>query len=526
MLLTLFGKKPRSGLPHANETGQKMRLLTIFLLGICYLLPANSFSQAITISVHNASLESAFKQIQDQTTYKFVYTTEQIKKAQKITLDLKDQPLDLVLRECLKNQSLDYKIEDQFIIIRSTRAKSAAIGQLEISGRKKKKKNEPLPGITVRVKGSSNATASDAEGQFTISNLDSNAVLVFSSINTEIQEIHLHGRTNLLVVLKFRIVNLSDVSVSVNSGYQEIPKERITGSFGFVDNKLFNRTVSTNVLERIENLVPGVVFNKGDAANTDPILIRGRTTIYADAAPLIVLDNFPYDGNVNNLNPNDIESITILKDAAAASIWGARAGNGVIVITTKKGRGTKPQLEFNSNFTFQKTPDLFNVKTIPSPDYIDLEKYLFDQGYYFVDELYNQINFGHPPFTPVVDLLIKKRDGLINPSDADAQIESLKKFDVRNDLEKDLYRNSLNQQYAINVSGNTPALNYYLSVGWDRNLPVLLGSQSDRITMRSKNTFKISDKLSIEAGLNYVESISKNGNNPGYSLNRGAGKGL
>ena len=90
MLLTLFGKKPRSGLPHANETGQKMRLLTIFLLGICYLLPANSFSQAITISVHNASLESAFKQIQDQTTYKFVYTTEQIKKAQKITLDFKD----------------------------------------------------------------------------------------------------------------------------------------------------------------------------------------------------------------------------------------------------------------------------------------------------------------------------------------------------------------------------------------------------------------------------------------------------
>ncbi|PWU01147.1 MAG: SusC/RagA family TonB-linked outer membrane protein [Bacteroidetes bacterium] len=526
MLLTLFGKKPGSGLLISINTGQKMRLLNTLLLGLCLLLPERNFSQAITISIQNGSLESVFKQIQDQTYYKFVYTTEQLKKTQKITLDLKNQPLDFVLRECLKNQHLEYKIEDQFIIIRSTKTKTASSGSLEVSGKIVNEKNEPLPGITVRVKGSSNATASDADGQFIISNLDSNAVLVFTGVNTEIQEIHIHGRTNLLIVLKARVVSLTDVSVTVSSGYQEIPKERVTGSFGYVDNKLLNRSVSTNVLDRIENLVPGVVFNKGDAANTDPILIRGRSTIYADAAPLIVLDNFPYDGNINNLNPNDIESITILKDAAAASIWGARAGNGVIVITTKKGKSSKPQVQFNTNFTFQNAPDLFNIKTITSPDYIELEKYLFDQGYYFVDELYNQINFGHPPFTPVVDLLIKKRDGLIPASEADARIESFKKFDTRNDIEKNLYRNSLNQQYAINVSGNTAGLNYYLSIGWDRNLPVLTGTQTDRVTMRSRDIFKISDKVSIEAGLTYVQTLAKTGNNPGYSLNSGASKGI
>ena len=197
-------------------------------------------------------------------------------------------------------------------------------------------------------------------------------------------------------------------SVVVSTGYQRIPKERSTGSFGLVNNELINRSVSSSVLTRIENITPGVLFNKGDAANTDVLLIRGRSTIYANAAPLIVVDNFPYDGDISNINPNDVESITVLKDAAAASIWGARAGNGVIVITKKEIQKHRRWYLIPILLLF-KSLSLFNVSSISSSDYIDLEKYLFEQGYYANDEQFDAWDFGHPPLTPVVEILIAKR---------------------------------------------------------------------------------------------------------------------
>ncbi|HEY8971025.1 MAG TPA: TonB-dependent receptor plug domain-containing protein, partial [Puia sp.] len=120
--------------------------------------------------------------------------------------------------------------------------------------------------------------------------------------------------------------------VPISNGYQRIPKERATGSFGFIDRTLITRTVSTNITDRIENTVPGILSNHGQSAAGIPIReipqVRGLSTIYANASPLFVLDNFPYDGDINNINPYDIENITVLKDAAAASIWGVRAGNG------------------------------------------------------------------------------------------------------------------------------------------------------------------------------------------------------
>src|SRR5690606_34424021 len=154
---------------------------------------------------------------------------------------------------------------------------------------------------------------------------------------------------------------------------------------------------------RLDGVVSGLVFSKGETP--DEFLIRGRSTINADAKPLIVLDNFPYEGDIRNINPNDVESVTILKDAAAAAIWGARAGNGVIVITSKKGQTTSSAvLTLRSTFNFIQKPNIFNVPGISSADYIELEKFLFSQGYYSTDEEYDVLNYGHPAISPVVEL--------------------------------------------------------------------------------------------------------------------------
>ncbi|HEY7159755.1 MAG TPA: carboxypeptidase-like regulatory domain-containing protein, partial [Acidobacteriota bacterium] len=398
-----------------------------------------------------------------------------------------------------------------------------------MKGKVVNEKGEPVVGATVTVKGTTKATSTDEKGEFILTGVDENATLVVSSVSNEKQEIKVDGRTEIGVQLKTRVAELAGVAITVNTGYQEINPGKATGSFSKVGNDLFNRRVSTNTIDRIENLVPGVLFNKGGQTTTggsipDPILIRGRSTIYANAAPLIVLDNFPYDGDINDINPNDIESISILKDAAAASIWGARAGNGVIVISTKKGKASKPQVEFNSNVTIQGRPDLDNIAIITSNDYIELEKFLFSKGYY--DNDINNSTGNRPPLSPVIEILTKQKNGSISPSDADNQINLLKQNNAREDLDKYFYRLGTKQQYALSISANTPNINYFMSVGWDHNNSNVVGQQYDRVSFRTQNTFRITSNFQIDGGIYYVQTRDEAGNNPGYNINSGAGKRL
>jgi TonB-dependent SusC/RagA subfamily outer membrane receptor len=203
--------------------------------------------------------------------------------------------------------------------------------------------------------------------------------------------------------------------VVVNTGYQSIPKERATGSFVQIDRALLNRRISPDIISRLEGVASGLSFNANipTQSKESPFSIRGRSTITANTQPLIVLDNFPYDGDLNSINPNNIESITLLKDAAAASIWGARAGNGVIVINTRKGGLNRPlSVELVTNYTFSKKPDLFyNPNFLNASSYIDFEQYLFSLGSYDAD-LNNTTT--RPPLSPAVELMARKRAGLIS----------------------------------------------------------------------------------------------------------------
>ncbi|MEB2778757.1 TonB-dependent receptor plug domain-containing protein, partial [Algoriphagus sp. D3-2-R+10] len=166
---------------------------------------------------------------------------------------------------------------------------------------------------------------------------------------------------------------LGEVEV-VSTGYQEIPRERASGSFVQLGQEMVNRRVSTNILDRLQDITPGLIFNRFNESQ-DPISIRGRSTIFANTTPLVVVDNFPYDGPLENINPNDVESFTILRDAAAASIWGARAGNGVIVITTKKGKsGSAPKVSLNTNLIFTEKPDLFYSPRMDNSDFVEVER--------------------------------------------------------------------------------------------------------------------------------------------------------
>lgn len=335
------------------------------------------------------------------------------------------------------------------------------------------------------------------------------------------------------IVLKPLVKQLDEVLVS--TGMQQLPRERATGSFEVIGNKLYNEQTGTNITDRLESIANGLYFDKKTTAGSTKIVIRGLSTIQGVRAPLIVLDDFPYEGDISSINPNDVESITLLKDAAAASIWGTRAGNGVIVITTKKARLNQSlKLELNSNITVGDKPDLFYYDNISSSDFIDAEQYLYGKGYYT-----SQINStSKTPLSPVVELLIKKANGSLPAAEADARINALRTQDIRNDFNRYMYTKLVNQQYSLTARGGGSRASYLLSGGYDNNLGNLY-EQYKMVSLRLENVFSLGKRVQLSTGIVYANSLAKagrtalntastaNGSLPPYtSMTDGAGNAI
>lgn len=369
----------------------------------------------------------------------------------------------------------------------------------------------PLPGATVKVKNSNNGTSTNQTGNFTLLLNRRYTTLIISFIGYQSKEIKVDSTTlqPLIIILKEGATSLKGIEVS--TGYQSILKDNSTGSFSVIDNKLFNRKPTTNVINGLEGITTSLLFDRRTSATNPSFSIRGNSTIYGNNSPLVVIDGMAYDGGLNNINPNDVESITFLKDAAAAAIWGVRAGNGVVLIKTKRAKLKQTSVvEFSSNVIVGNKPGLFYLPNMSTADFIESEIEHFNKGYYNGDET----SYNKPALSPVIEILIKKRDGLINAQQADKQIADLKSRDVRNDFLKDVYRKSIKQQYALNFYGRTDNLSYYLSTGYDKGLESIKGNDNSRLSLKSQFVLQPVKKLELTAGLYYVMQ----GNNSRSSL--------
>lgn len=491
------------------------KLIALILTTACLQVSAFSYAQTITLSERNVPIEKVFNDIKSQTNYRFWYESKLLENVDKVTVEVKNASIKEVLDLCLKGLPLSYNIIKEVVVIKPKAAEPTLYLppslQDTVRGRITNENGTPIPGTTVRVKGTEIAAISDDNGNFTLDDVPDNATLVISSIGYAPKEFTLTGSNNISVRLAASVAHLDSVAVTVSTGYQEIPKERATGSFVQISNKELNRRVSPDIIGRLEGIVPGLLFNHNTSASSQgyDINIRGHSTLFANDQPLIVVDNFPYDGGLNDINPNDVESITILKDAAAASIWGVRSGNGVIVITTKKGHlNQKLQVELNANVTIGQKPDLYySPDFLNSSDFIDVEEKLFDLGYYNSD-----ISSGYQIVSPVVDILAQQRAGLISNKDAQSAIDKLRHYDLRDDLTKYFYQKSINQQYAVNFKGGGKNSSYYFSVGYDNMLSNKVGNESKRITITSQYNFYPVRNLEISAFGSYTQALSENNN--------------
>jgi TonB-linked SusC/RagA family outer membrane protein len=523
-LTALCMPRRKTGWSNAKKLLIAMNITALLILILCLQVSARGDAQTVSISVNNASLEKVFQEIKKQTEYSFFYKTNTLSDASNITIDIKNASLEQVLNLCFKNQPLTYTIIEKTIIVKRKEPEKNFVEiennsppPIDVHGKLINEKGEAVAANIV-VKGTKKGTASNENGEFVLTGVDETAVLVISGVTVETSEVKLNGRADLgTLSLQTKVVVEVGVNVEVNTGYQKIPKERATGSFEYVNNQLFNRATSADILSRLDGTT-SIYFDKRQ--NSMPLLrnaqIHGISTLASDRSPLVVIDNFPYEGDLNNINPNDVESVTILKDAAAASIWGARAGNGVIVITTKKGKFNQPvRVSFNSNVSVTEKPDLLGIPKMNTSEYIDVEKMLFSNGYYN-----NQLSntFTYPHVSPVVEILNLQRNGTITQSEADARINALRGNSLTKDYLKYIYRDAVSQQYTLNLNGGSNTLTYFIAGGYDKGIQSLVQNNSDRITLRTNLSFRPIKNLEFSFANNYTQSrIHTLGSNSGIS---------
>ncbi|WP_313158662.1 SusC/RagA family TonB-linked outer membrane protein [Sphingobacterium multivorum] len=369
--------------------------------------------------------------------------------------------------------------------------------------------NLPIENASVSQSSLKSQTKTDKNGHFIIKVNSKNDSLMISHVG--FKSLRIADVKNNAVYFLIPTENILQ-EVEVSTGFQKVPKERATGSFTFINRDLLGRKISSNILTKLEGVTNSLSFDRRSVRNSDDppsLRVRGLSTMYANTQPLIILDNFPYEGDIQSINPNDIENVTILKDAAAASIWGARAANGVIVITTRNRNGTASNnVSFTSAFSIQDRPDLHYSKSwLASKDFLELEDTFFDRGFYNSVEKNANMNILSPYVQDRIDL----RNGKITKEDLEKFREKFSQNDLLKDANDYLYQKGSFQQYAIALDGRYAEGNYYLSLGYDKNNKDIKGNGSDRYTLNLRNQYKISRILDITAQL--LISDLKNRNN-------------
>jgi len=370
--------------------------------------------------------------------------------------------------------------------------------------------NQPVPNATIKALRSGSTVSTNSKGAFSLRLSALPDTLHITHISYQSQYVNVTEVTGTVLALRLMPSAVNLEPVTINTGYQQLNPNEVTGSVTQLSNKDLNQQVGTNVLKRLEGITSGLTVNEGfgngNAQNKTNITIRGLSTINGPLDPLIVLDNFIYEGSIANINPNDIETITVLKDAAAASIWGARAGNGVIVITTKKGRfSQKTKLEFNSTYIITQKPDLSTVPEMSIADYVQVEEFLFNKGYFN-----SNISQNYMALTPVVEVLLKRKNGLISAADSAQQINALTNTDSKQLYQKYGYRQAATQQYALNLRGGSNNLAWLIAAAYDKSIDHL-SSTYDKLNIRFNNTYKPLKNLLIDVAVYYTASKSVTG---------------
>ncbi len=366
--------------------------MLMILLG-CLQLQAKVSAQQVSLQEKNADIVEVFKKIRKQTNYLFVYDLQMIKAAKKVSIDLKNVPLAQALDQCFHDQPFTYTIVDQTIIVKARPDPGPgplpeAPANITVSGSVTDEQGNPLAGVSISVKGTAKAVQTGPDGHFQIKDLPPNSVLIFTYVGYSKQELNLNGRTSLDVQLK-QANNALDEMVIV--AYGKTSKRLNTGSVASITSATIANQPVTDALAALQGRVPGLVVTStsGQPGSSYQVRIRGENSMKSGNEPLYIIDGVPFTSAPLNqfngaggsqsplasISPNDIERIDILKDADATAIYGSRAANGVVLITTKKGKTGSTKLNMNVFTGISKVSNMIDM--LNTDQYLALRKEAF-----------------------------------------------------------------------------------------------------------------------------------------------------
>lgn len=507
-----------SPLPRFQQILRIMRLLMFFMLAGFLQVSASGISQTVTLSVRKAPAEQVFRSIEQQTGFTFIVFLKDLEKMEPVTLKLNNTPLKTALDKFFEGGSFTYTIDEKNIIVQAKQSITTPPVHFQLFqalplyyGVVNGPNGQHLAGVNIQLKGTQTGTVTNSDGSFSI-NASAGNILVISAIGYETVEYKLGGTVApIAIVMKIK-TNIMDTSVVtvVNTGYQSFSRDRATGSFGYVGSIDLERQIGAADITQKFLMLPGVQLVNGNP------LIRGKSSLNASQSPLIVIDGFATELGYSSINPNDVESITILRDAAAASIWGARASNGVIVITTKQGRkgSGPPMFTLSSSIQFQETPDLSALRIANSNQSIDAEIEALDKNWYNLTNPENNTGYSR-----VYEIYRNKKNGLITEEEANKEYNVLRNNDAWN--QKDLFfRTGLFSNTHLSVSGATSLNRYYISLNYQDNKATSRGSEYKRMNLLVRNSYQIVPQLRFDADLNIAYSKGSNNGVSSYDFVR------
>ncbi|SEO58517.1 TonB-dependent receptor [Mucilaginibacter sp. OK283] len=421
--------------PHYRKFLLMLNWTFVLTFLFCLNVSANSYSQNVKVSLNlkDASLRKAINTLEQKGKTRFLYSEQLLPQDKQVTLDVNNVPLLDVLNRILENTGLDYQTTDNGLVIIAL--KGSVIKNIQVKGRVLDDKGSPLPGVSVKVLGTNGGAVTNGNGEYDVS-VPEGASLVFSYIGYLTQTVEVGTKTQINVVLKTDEASqkLSEVIVV---GYGTQRKSDLTGSVASISGKDLDKTPVLGADQMLQGRVSGLQLTQSDGqpGSATSIRIRGTNSINSGNEPLYVVDGFAGVGNLTSINPNDIQSIEVLKDASATAIYGSRGANGVILITTKKGKAGQHAINFESYAGVQRI-----ARKLPLMDATQFGKYL--------NEYYTEYNAANPATAKALPY-------------TDDQIAG---FGKGTDWQNALYRTAPIQNYQLSFNGGTNEARYYLSL--------------------------------------------------------------
>ncbi|SMC94321.1 TonB-linked outer membrane protein, SusC/RagA family [Pedobacter africanus] len=489
-----------------------MKLTTVLLIASLLQVSASVYSQKITLKKKDASIDLILKSIERQSEYVFLYDKLEVIKSGKVSIDVKDARIEDIMEICLKDQPLTYKIFNKTVILKRKEEHTQTLfpgNMFEIiKGKVMDESGRPVPGASIKVKGSSASAITDASGFFTI-NAKSDDILVISYVGSKTQEILVGENKQLHIVLKDDVKSLDDFVVV---GYGKQKRINLSGAVDAISSKEIENRPIPSIGAGLQGLIPNlnIANGSGRASDSTSLNIRGVTSLGGQSgdktkdklysSPYILVDNVPYTaGELSLLNPNDIESVTVLKDAASAAIYGARASFGVILITTKTPKSGKLSVSANAFYAYKTLGKLPQTITDPYLSYTTKHEAAFP--YYpqlFNDEAIRNYakQRSENPSLPTT---------YVNPSNANQWI-----YVASTDWFKEAF-NTISPSYNanFNLSKKSEDVGYLLSAEYMKNDGVIKNANEtyDRYNLRGKIDVKLLKWLNFGNNTAFTTSL-------------------